>query len=61
MSLNILYNNITRINHGILLKYLYVYLIYSKYSLAFVNFLKVNGIINNYVVKNPSFDQEGII
>lgn len=67
MSLNILYNNITRINHGILLKYLYVYLIYSKYSLAFVNFLKVNGIINNYVVKNNTiivffkFSQKGLV
>ncbi len=54
MSMKIFQNNVSRLNHGILLKYLYVYLNYSKYTLEFVNFLKINGIISNYIIKNKN-------
>jgi ribosomal protein S8 len=52
MHLKVFYNNIARINHGIILNYSYINLKYSKYCLQFINFLYINGLISNYIVKD---------
>lgn len=52
MTLKVLYENITRINVGIIANYSYIHLKYSKFCLEFIDFLNLNGYIINYFVKN---------
>lgn len=53
MNYNLLYQNIVRINHGILCNFSYINLKYSKISLNFIDFLYLNGYILNYIIKFP--------
>lgn len=53
MNYKLLYENIIRINHGILCNFSYINLKYSNYSLNFVDFLYQNGYILNYLLKYP--------
>ncbi len=52
MSLKLLYENIARINTGIIANYSYVYLKYSNFCLQFIDFLNINGYIVNYFIKD---------
>lgn len=53
MGYSTLYQNIIRINHGILCNFSYINLRYSIFSLNFVDFLYQNGYILNYILRFP--------
>lgn len=51
MSLTLFYNNIACINVGIISKYSFIILKYSIFFFKFINFLYLNGFINNFIIK----------